>query len=83
MSAQPVTLDRPLASLLGYAPAWLAGLPESAIESFAGTGNPFSVRLLSPGAHVVDVGSGASMDSLISGRMVGATGCNVQCGRTT
>jgi arsenite methyltransferase len=67
-------VGRPLAELLGYDPAWLEGIPEASIESFAGTGNPFSVRLLAPGAHVVDVGSGAGLDSLIAGRMVGASG---------
>jgi arsenite methyltransferase len=67
-------VGRPLAALLGYDPAWLDGVPEAAIESFAGTGNPFSVRLLTPAAHVVDVGSGAGMDSLVASRMVGASG---------
>ncbi len=67
-------VGRDLATLLGYDPDWLEGIPEGSIESFAGTGNPFSVRLLAPGAHVVDVGSGAGMDSLIAGRMVGASG---------
>src|SRR5574341_621855 len=34
---------RPLARLLDYRDAWLEGIPEAAIESFAGTGNPFSI----------------------------------------
>lgn len=67
-------VGRPLAALLGYDPAWLADVAEASIESFAGTGNPFSVRLLEAGAHIVDVGSGAGLDSLIAGRMVGADG---------
>jgi hypothetical protein len=29
------------------------------VESFAGVGNPFSLRRLAPGEKVVDVGSGA------------------------
>jgi len=65
---------RPLARLLGYDDAWLEGIPEGAIESFAGTGNPFSLGTLHPGAHVVDVGSGAGIDSLIGAKMVGAQG---------
>lgn len=32
---------RPLAKRLEYDEAWLTGLPEGSIESFAGTGNPF------------------------------------------
>src|SRR5881227_3646910 len=65
---------RPLARLLGYADAWLAGIPEGAIESFAGTGNPFSLGTLRPGEHVVDVGCGAGIDSLIAARMVEGDG---------
>jgi arsenite methyltransferase len=65
---------RPLAHLLGYLEEWLVGMPERAIESFAGTGNPFSLGALRPGEHVVDVGSGAGIDSLIAGRMVGPAG---------
>jgi SAM-dependent methyltransferase len=67
-------VGRPLAAVLGYDPAWFEGIPEASIESFAGTGNPFSLRLLAPGSNVVDVGSGAGLDSLIAGRMVGASG---------
>jgi SAM-dependent methyltransferase len=65
---------RPLAHLLGYPEEWLAGLPETSIESFAGTGNPFSLGELKPGERVVDVGSGAGIDSLIAAKMVGPTG---------
>jgi SAM-dependent methyltransferase len=67
-------VGRPLAALLGYDPAWLQGVPATTIESFAGTGNPFSLRLLDSDARVVDVGSGAGLDSLIAGQMVGASG---------
>jgi hypothetical protein len=46
------SVGRPLARILGYDPAWLDGIPESSIESFAGTGNPFSLgRLQPPGAR--------------------------------
>jgi arsenite methyltransferase len=65
---------RPLAKILGYADEWLAGIPEGAIESFAGTGNPFSLGQILPGERVVDVGSGSGFDSLIAARLVGATG---------
>src|SRR6266542_3508638 len=67
-------VGRPLARVLGYDPAWLEGIPEASIESFAGTGNPFSLRLLGPDERVVDVGSGAGIDSLIAARMVGPSG---------
>ena len=65
---------RPLARILEYRDEWLEGIPESSIESFAGTGNPFSLGELRPGERAVDVGCGAGMDSLIAGRMVGPAG---------
>lgn len=68
---------RPLARLLGYEEAWLDGIPEGAIESLAGTGNPFAVGPILPGERVVDVGCGAGIDSLIAARMVGRNGAVV------
>jgi SAM-dependent methyltransferase len=65
---------RRLARLLGYDEAWLAGIPEAAIESFAGTGNPFSLGQLHPGERIVDVGAGAGIDTLIAAKMVGPAG---------
>ena len=67
-------VGRLLARLLGYADAWLEGIPEPTIASFAGTGNPFSVSELQPGERVVDVGSGGGFDSLIAAKMVGEYG---------
>jgi SAM-dependent methyltransferase len=65
---------RRLARLVGYADEWLQGIPEKSIESFAGTGNPFSLGKLSSGDHIVDVGCGAGIDSLIAAKMVGPNG---------
>ncbi len=65
---------RRLAGIVGYKDEWLTGISESAIESFAGTGNPFAMGELAAGEKVVDVGSGGGIDSLIAARMVGATG---------
>ena len=58
---------------LGY-PDELAGVPESAVESFAGVANPFSLGRLEPGERVLDLGSGAGTDALVAARMVGPTG---------
>lgn len=68
---------RRLAGILEYDDAWLTGMPESSIESFAGTGNPFSMGRLEPGARVVDMGCGAGIDSLIASNMVGDAGAVV------
>jgi SAM-dependent methyltransferase len=65
---------RPLASRLGYDVTVVDALPDVAIESFAGMANPFSIHPVSGGERVVDVGTGAGLDSFIAGAMVGSTG---------
>jgi arsenite methyltransferase len=65
---------RALASRLGYEPAAVGALPDRAVESFAGVGNPFSLRRLASGDKVVDVGSGAGFDSFIASGQVGPGG---------
>lgn len=65
---------RPLTKILGYVEEWLKNVPEASIESFAGTGNPFSLGQIRPGERVLDLGSGAGVDSLIAANMVGPTG---------
>ena len=67
-------VGRPLAAVLGYQEAWLAGIPEPTIASFAGTGNPFSMGALQPGEQVVDAGCGGGIDSLVATKMVGPSG---------
>ena len=68
---------RPLAARLGYEREAVDALPDRAVESFAGVGNPFSLRRLQPGERVVDVGSGAGFDSFIAAGQVGSSGCVV------
>ena len=65
---------RRLTKIVGYKDEWLIGVSELAIESFAGTGNPFAMGEMAAGEHVVDVGSGGGIDSLIAAHMVGPTG---------
>jgi SAM-dependent methyltransferase len=65
---------RPLARRLGYADDVVAAMPDAAVESFAGVANPFSLRELLAGEHVVDLGSGAGFDCFIAAGKVGPTG---------
>jgi arsenite methyltransferase len=55
-------------------PAELAGVPDAAVESFAGVANPWELGRLAPGERVLDLGSGAGTDSLIAAQMVGQQG---------
>jgi arsenite methyltransferase len=68
---------RKAASVLGYDDEVVARMPDRAVESFAGVGNPFSIRQLQAGERVVDVGSGAGFDSFIAADLVGETGAVV------
>ena len=65
---------RPLARKLGYDAAIVDALPDRAVESFAGVGDPFLLRTISSGERVVDVGSGAGFDSFVAASCVGTDG---------
>ncbi len=59
---------------LGYDPQEIDTLPLPVTESFCGVGNPLGLGELRPGHTVLDLGSGAGMDSLLAVRRVGTTG---------
>ena len=63
-----------LAMMVGYPESIIDSLPAGTVESFAGTGNPFSMGELKRGETVLDLGCGAGFDSLIAARQVGASG---------
>ena len=65
---------RPLARRLGYDDAVVDALPDAAVESFAGVGNPFAHRRLEAGERVLDIGSGGGFDCFIAAGQVGARG---------
>ena len=65
---------RYLASRLGYDGYGIDRLPDSAVESFAGVANPFSLRSLNIGERIVDAGSGAGFDAFVAASMVGESG---------
>jgi SAM-dependent methyltransferase len=52
----------------------VAALPDRAVESFAGVGNPHSLRPLRLGEHVVDLGSGGGFDCFVAASAVGPEG---------
>ena len=62
------------AKRLGYPAAEIDALPPSVTESFAGVGNPLGLGVIAPGQTVLDLGSGAGMDSILAARRVGACG---------
>ena len=59
---------------MGYPASPLDRLPEEACEAFAGVANPFHWGPPQPGERVVDLGSGAGMDSMLAGLWVGSEG---------
>lgn len=65
---------RRLAAKLGYDRAVVDAMPDSAVESFAGVGNPFAMGALLPGERVVDAGSGGGFDCFVAARHVGPGG---------
>jgi arsenite methyltransferase len=78
VSEQPETefifpTGRAWAEDLDY-PSELAKVPETAVESFAGVANPWTLGRLAAGERVLDLGSGAGTDSLIAAQMVGTRG---------
>jgi len=65
---------REAAERFGYDTDLLDRAPEGAVASFAGVGNPHARSYLEEGQTVLDLGSGAGLDGIISAWAVGPTG---------
>jgi arsenite methyltransferase len=65
---------REAAEMFGYERAWLDRAPTGAVASFAGVGNPHLRSRLQAGEVVVDLGSGAGLDSIVAAWQVGPSG---------
>lgn len=79
VAQQPETITnfhvgRETAKRTEYEESWVAHVPPEALASFAGTGCPFRMGEMKPGETVVDLGSGAGMDSFIAAAQVGPEG---------
>ena len=57
-----------------YPSDWLEGIPEASIASVSSMANPFLMGLPTDGEYVVDIGSGAGVDSVIAAQAVGPAG---------
>jgi SAM-dependent methyltransferase len=65
---------RDAAEMFDYERGWLDRAPRGAVASFAGVGNPHLRSDIQPGETVVDLGSGAGLDSIIASWRTGPTG---------
>jgi len=59
---------------LKYDPDMLGTLPEAALESFCGVGNPFCLGEIVEGESILDIGCGGGVDTMIAATMTGPTG---------
>jgi arsenite methyltransferase len=57
-----------------YDAAQIGQIPEEALRTSLGCGNPTALAKLTPGEIVLDLGSGGGVDVLLSARRVGPTG---------
>ena len=55
----------------------IAKLPDPVADSFCGVGNPFSLGKISQGEQILDIGSGAGVDTILAAMMVGPDGSAV------
>ena len=59
---------------LHYSDKLIANLPDPVADSFCGVGNPFSLGKISQGEQILDIGSGAGVDTILAALIVGPKG---------
>ena len=62
---------------LGYPPEVMDELPEPAVSSYCGVGNPFSLGPVQKGDNILDIGCGGGVDTMIAGILTGTGGRSV------
>ena len=59
---------------LNYDSELIQALPDSAVASYCGVGNPFTLGVIRKGEAVLDIGCGAGIDTIVAAMMVGPAG---------
>jgi SAM-dependent methyltransferase len=59
---------------LQYDPEVIKALPETAIASYCGVGNPFTLGAVKEGETVLDIGCGSGVDTIFAAKMTGSAG---------
>jgi SAM-dependent methyltransferase len=62
---------------LNYDKTLIDQLPDAVASSYCGVGNPFSLGKINAGEHVLDMGCGAGVDTILAAIMVGPNGSAV------
>jgi arsenite methyltransferase len=62
---------------LKYEPELIQAIPEDAVNSYCGVGNPFSLGPLQAGERVLDIGCCGGVDTMVAAMKVGSNGISV------
>jgi len=63
--------------ILNYDKTLIDKLPDAVASSYCGVGNPFSLGKINEGEHVLDMGCGAGVDTILAAMMVKPNGSAV------
>jgi SAM-dependent methyltransferase len=62
---------------LNYDKTLIDKLPDAVASTYCGVGNPFSLGKINEGEHVLDIGCGAGVDTILAAMMAGSNGSAV------